>query len=153
MIKFVMAGFIVLTQLFPVVSNASGEDLRWRFSVEAGPVWQSRNDVQIPGDTGTRFSLADLAGEGPLPFIRLELVYDINTRHSLRFLLAPFEYSETGVLSRIKGDLFKRAKKVGSLSFISTLTSCSMYIQCIYDRFRMGLIESNFKQKETWCYF
>ena len=54
----------------------------------------------------------------------------------------------------LKGtDLFKRAKKIGSLSFISTLTSCSMYIQCIYDRFRMGQIESNFKQKETWCYF
>ena len=100
MIKFIMAGFIVLSQLFPVLSHASGEDLRWRFNVEAGPVWQSRNDVQIPGDTGTRFSLADVAGEGPFPFLRLELFYNLNTRHSLRFLLAPFEYSESGVLGK-----------------------------------------------------
>jgi hypothetical protein len=100
MIKFILAGLISFTQLFAVVSSASGEDLRWHFGVEAGPVWQSRNDVQIPGDTGTRFSLADLTGEGPFGFIRLELAYDLNTRHSLRFLLAPFEYSESGILDK-----------------------------------------------------
>jgi hypothetical protein len=99
MIKLILAGFIFMTLLISAAANATDEDLRWSFGVEAGPVWQSRNDVQIPGDTGTRFSLADLAGEGPYPFVRLELVYDINKRHSLRFLLAPFEYSESGVLT------------------------------------------------------
>jgi hypothetical protein len=65
--------------------------------IEAGPVWQSRNDVQIPNDaSGTRFSLVDLAGTGPWPAARLYLTWNINTRHSLRALLAPLSYSETG---------------------------------------------------------
>ena len=99
MTRLILAGFIYLTQLLPAVANATDEDMPWRLGIEAGPVWQSRNDVQIPGDTGTRFSLADLTGEVPYPFVRLELFYDINKRHSLRFLIAPFEYSERGVLS------------------------------------------------------
>lgn len=79
----------------PAVSAA---DYNWRLGVEAGPVWQSRNDVQIPGDTGTRFSLVDLAGSGPFPYVRVELVYQLAEKHALRFLLAPFEYTETGQL-------------------------------------------------------
>jgi len=98
-LRALLAGFINLLVLLFFASNASSDDLQWSFGVEAGPVWQSRNDVQIPGDTGTRFSLADFAGTGPFPFVRLELTYDINTRHSLRFLLAPFEYTETGTFN------------------------------------------------------
>ncbi|MGD2160998.1 MAG: hypothetical protein PVG94_07455, partial [Gammaproteobacteria bacterium] len=83
--------------LFPVSSIAGSEQLIWDIGIEAGPVWQSRNEVQIPGDSGTRFSLDDLAGTGPFPFYRLQLTYEIKPRHSLRFLLAPFEYHESGV--------------------------------------------------------
>lgn len=65
--------------------------------LEAGPVWQSRNDVQIPNDdSGTRFSLVDVAGNGPWPSARLYLTWDINDRHSLRGLLAPLAYTATG---------------------------------------------------------
>lgn len=65
--------------------------------LEAGTVWQSRNDVQIPNtDAGTRFSLVDLAGKGPWPAVRLYLTWNINNRHSLRGLLAPLAYTETG---------------------------------------------------------
>ena len=74
-------------------------DLDWRLGVEAGPVWQSRNDVQIPGDTGTRFSLVDIVGSGPFPYVRVELTYQINDKHGLRFLLAPLSYTETGLLN------------------------------------------------------
>ena len=46
--------------------HAQPEIPKWEIELEAGPVWQSRNDVQIPNDdTGTRFSLVDLAGNGP----------------------------------------------------------------------------------------
>lgn len=73
---------------------------RWRVELEAGPVWQSRNDVAIPGDTGTRFALDDLAGAGPFPYGRVTVDYQISQRHSLRLLAAPLELSESGVLDQ-----------------------------------------------------
>jgi hypothetical protein len=65
--------------------------------LEGGPAWQSRNDVQIPNnETATRFSLVDLVGSGPLPAARVYFLWNINERHGLRLLLAPFSYTESG---------------------------------------------------------
>ena len=94
-----MIRLLGLCGLFAGSTQVLGADYDWRLGVEAGPVWQSRNDVQIPGDTGTRFSLTDIVGSGPFPYVRFELAYKFNDRHSLRFLLAPLEYTETGVLT------------------------------------------------------
>jgi hypothetical protein len=70
---------------------------RFTLELEAGAVWQSRNDVEIPNDgTATRFSLKELVGEGPWPAARLYFTYNINSRHSLRGLAAPLSYTETG---------------------------------------------------------
>jgi hypothetical protein len=44
----------------------------WSINLETGTVWQNRNDVRIPGDTGTRYSIPDTIGKGPYPFYRLE---------------------------------------------------------------------------------
>lgn len=77
------------------VSAQSGS--RSTIELETGPVWQSRNDVQIPNDeSGTRFSLVDISGNGPWPSARTYLTWEINNRHSLRALLAPLAYTETG---------------------------------------------------------
>jgi hypothetical protein len=68
--------------------------------LEAGPAWQSRNDVQIPNTAaGTRFSLVDVAGTGPVPAARLYVLWNINDRHGLRVLLAPLSYTEDGRLA------------------------------------------------------
>ena len=50
----------------PAVAIAADGPL-WSIGVEAGPVWQSKNDVQIPGDTGTRFALDVITGTPALP--------------------------------------------------------------------------------------
>ena len=66
--------------------------------VEGGPVWQTRNDVQIPNDaSGTRFSLRDLSGTGPWTAGRVYLTWNLNERHGLRVLAAPFEFRGSGV--------------------------------------------------------
>lgn len=80
--------------------TASAQDTR-RFSleIEAGPVWQTRNDVQIPNDaSGTRFSLQDLTGSGPWAAARLYLSWRINERHEIRVLAAPLTITETATL-------------------------------------------------------
>ena len=65
--------------------------------LEAGPAWQSYNDVEIPNDgSATRFSLYDLAGAGPWAAGRLYVTWNIDDRHGLRLLLAPFSLTETG---------------------------------------------------------
>ncbi len=68
--------------------------------LEGGPVWQTRNKVQIPNtNAGTRFSLVDVAGKGPWPAARLYLTWNISNRHSFRILLAPLSYTETGTFT------------------------------------------------------
>jgi hypothetical protein len=64
--------------------------------LEGGVLWQTVNDIQIPNsDQGTRFSLVDLAGNGPYPAGRMYITWNINRRHGLRLLLAPFSVTET----------------------------------------------------------
>jgi len=76
----------------------AADDSRFSLELEAGPVWQSSNNVQIPNsDLGTRFSLEDLVGSGPWPAGRVYFTWNINQKHGLRLLLAPLSYTETGI--------------------------------------------------------
>jgi hypothetical protein len=64
--------------------------------VETGPLWVTRNDVRIPPETGTGFSMLDLTGRGPDPFIRVNATLQLAERHGLRVLFAPVQTSGTG---------------------------------------------------------
>ena len=89
---------IVLALLTPAATAA--QTPRLVVEVEAGPVWQSYNDVEIPNDgTGTRFSLRDVVGSGPWPAGRVYLTWNVAERHGVRLLLAPFSVSDDGLLA------------------------------------------------------
>jgi len=80
-----------------VAPAAADEEPRFALELEAGPAWQAKNDVQIPNDElGTRFSLKDLVGQGPWASGRIYFTWNIAGRHSVRALLAPLSYTETG---------------------------------------------------------
>jgi len=66
--------------------------------LETGAVWQTRNDVAVPGDTGTRFALDDVTGSGPFAFARLNAAWNLAGRHGLRFVIAPLSFDGTGTL-------------------------------------------------------
>jgi hypothetical protein len=87
--------------LFTAVPVARAQEVPTiEIELEGGPVWQSRNNVQIPNDaSGTRFSLVDLVGSGPWPAGRLYLTWNINDRHAVRALLAPLKVQESGFLA------------------------------------------------------
>jgi hypothetical protein len=89
---------ILLGTFAAVASWAADSDTpKWTLELEAGPFWQSRNDVQIPNDeTGTRFSLQDLVGSGPWFGPRLQISYTVKGRHGIQLYLAPLSYTETG---------------------------------------------------------
>lgn len=73
---------------------------KWRLEFEGAAVWQTRNDVASPGDTGTRFALDDLTGAGPFPGGRVTLDWQFARRHRLRAMVAPLQFSGTGRLDR-----------------------------------------------------
>ena len=90
---------VAAVELMAATAVIAQEPTRFAVELEAGPVWQSRNEVQIPNDAeGTRFSLVDLAGNGPWPAGRLYFTWNINERHGLRALAAPLSFTETGTL-------------------------------------------------------
>ena len=94
------AGCAIAVLTIAVMPVAAETEPRFSLEFEAGPVWQSRNDVQIPNDDeGTRFSLDDLVGSGPWPAGRLYFTWNITKRHGIRALAAPLSYTETGVFS------------------------------------------------------
>jgi len=79
---------------------AQGRASRFGVETEVGAAWQSYNDVEIPNDgSGTRFSLTDLAGNGPWAAGRVYVTWQLNARHALRLLVAPFSLTETGMVA------------------------------------------------------
>ena len=75
--------------------NAQKRVMLW---LEAGPAWQSYNDVQIPASTGTRFSISDF-GKGPFAAWRVYAGYQLSDKSGLRLLLAPLSVTVTGTPS------------------------------------------------------
>jgi hypothetical protein len=65
--------------------------------LEAASLWVSRNDVRIPNDGGTRFSLSNLIGSGPTPSGRAEIVWNLAERHGVRLVYAPIRIDGSGV--------------------------------------------------------
>jgi len=90
---------LVIILLF-FVTSANAELKPWRFNLEGGAALQTVNDVAIPPGTGTRFSLVDAIGKGPLPYYRIEATYDIKAKHRLRLLIAPLAIEKTGQLHK-----------------------------------------------------
>ncbi len=117
-----IAALVCGALIAPVARAQDGSDAPsgvW-IGIEAGPVWFSRNDVRIPGDTGTEFDMLDLTGSGPDAFLRLNAGWDINDRHGLRLVLAPLEVSGTGRLSRdtdFAGTTFPAGPTEGTYEF------------------------------------
>lgn len=70
------------------------------FDVETGAVFSGYNDVRIPGDEGTLFSLSEELESDPGVFYRLRVFYNFNDRHHVGALYAPLSLNSTGQLDR-----------------------------------------------------
>lgn len=88
---------LVMIAGFAGADSSAAERPRLELELEGGAVWQTVNDQQIPNTAeGSRFSLVDLAGKGPQPAYRALLTWRFADRHSLRGLVAPLEFTESG---------------------------------------------------------
>ena len=67
--------------------------------LESGLVFTGYNDVRIPGDQGTFFSLKDDLHSKTKIFYRLRASYTIKSRHTISLLYAPLETKSDGSMA------------------------------------------------------
>jgi hypothetical protein len=67
-----------------------------RIDLEAGAAFSGYNDVRIPGDTGTQFSLTDDLETDPTAVVRARIEYTFGRRHTVSGLWAPLTASASG---------------------------------------------------------
>ena len=92
-VTVILAALILVA--LPRVSLAAADA-----DIEVGAVLASRNDIRIPGDGGTRFSLVDDLSTRAAPVFRLRLGYRIAERHVVTALYAPLRVNATGRIDR-----------------------------------------------------
>jgi len=68
--------------------------------LESGAVFTGNNNVRIPGNQGTLFSLKDDLISKTAFFYRIRLSYTIKSRHTISLLYAPLETKSEGSVSR-----------------------------------------------------
>lgn len=68
--------------------------------VETGLVWASRNDVAIPGTSGTRLSLVNDLDADAAPYARTRVGATFGRRHDVFVTWAPVRLEASGVLER-----------------------------------------------------
>jgi len=91
---FVIVPVIVLT-LWGAGSALAGED-RFKFDLESGLAFNGANNVRVPGDTGTLFSLTRDLTSKPGIFLRLRLNWRLSRRSTLSALFAPLTLKANG---------------------------------------------------------
>ncbi len=68
--------------------------------IETGAVFSGYNDVRIPGQGGTLFSLSEELETDPKLYYRLRAIYRFTERHHAGLLVAPLSIDSKGKLNR-----------------------------------------------------
>ena len=68
--------------------------------IESGAVFTGYNNVRIPGDVGTLFSLKTDLNAQPNAFIRIRAGYTIKSRHTISLLYAPLIVKSNGIINK-----------------------------------------------------
>jgi len=84
---------VLLAVAFP--AGARAEVVPW-VDVETGGVWSGYNDVRIPGDVGTTFSLSEDLSTSPAPYTRVRAGLTAG-RHEVWALYAPLRLEAQGI--------------------------------------------------------
>lgn len=110
--------------------------------LESGLVFTGYNDVRIPGDEGTLFSLKDDLIPKVELFYRIRLNYTIKSRHTFSLLYAPLEISSEG--SVINDIFFEGVVFPANTELVGTYKFNSYRLTYRYDivqkpRFEFGL--------------
>lgn len=75
---------------------AGAQEKRFTFDLEGGPAFNGYNDVRVPGDTGTFFSLTKDLDSKPGLYLRLRLNWRLGPKSTLSLLVAPLTLKADG---------------------------------------------------------
>jgi len=86
---------LLIGLFFPVAAQA-----RWQIDAETGLAVSGYNNVRIPGNTGTKFSLSRDLDIDPTVFWRARFSHMCGDKHSLSLLIAPLTFNAQGRLEK-----------------------------------------------------
>jgi len=89
------AALVSLAFISPLRAQSAS---RWFVDFETGGVFPGYNDVRIPGNSGTLFSLTDDLSTRSSLFVRVRAGFRFHPRHTVTVLLAPLSLSGSGSL-------------------------------------------------------
>ena len=93
--KFAFSGLTVLLLVLCLPGRSFGQ---WFVDFENGLAVPGYNDVRIPGDTGTLFSLSEELNLDSAYFFRLRLGFRWKAGHTLSVFAAPLRLNAAGIL-------------------------------------------------------
>lgn len=83
------------------ISPVLGQATRgWLMDVETGGVFSGYNDVRIPGNSGTLFSLSEELTTSSSLYFRFSFGYQFSPRHGLSLTISPLSLDGSGRLDR-----------------------------------------------------
>ena len=130
--------FLTLFALF--IFNAA--TAQWTLDLEGGAARFGYNDVRIPGNSGTLFSLSDDFDKSFTPFYRLRLQYTIGERHAISALYAPFAVKSKGISAStifFQDVLFKEDDPIHSTWKFNSYRLSYQYNLIAKDKFIFGI--------------
>lgn len=92
-------GLLALAAVANALPAAADPPSSARWDIETGLVWNPRNVVRSPGNTGTWFELNRLTGQGPFNHVRLQYIQPVADDKEARILVAPLYFGGTGTLA------------------------------------------------------
>lgn len=95
--KFLSLPILLTALLFCASSFVNAQVI---IDLESGAVFTGYNNVRIPGDKGTLFSLKNDLTPKPNAFIRIRAGYTIKNRHAISLLYAPLTVKSDGAINK-----------------------------------------------------
>jgi hypothetical protein len=92
--------------------------------LESGALFSGYNDVGIPGDVGTKFSLTEDLSTEVEPFLRARVNYHFNPRHHVSLLYAPLQVEATG---KIEEDVLYQGETFAANTELTSIYKFNSY--------------------------
>ena len=131
---------LLATVLLGTAGEVRAQD-RFRLDLENGAVISGRNDVRIPGDSGTLFSLTDDLTSDTAYFWRVRADVRVGRKHVLSALIAPLRLQAAGRFDRpvlFEGETFAAGIPVSGLYVFNSYRVTYRYEPVQGDAWRFG---------------